>query len=373
MALKPVVPSRRAKTVQAQPSSHALELLRALSDAAQSHHEGQVLAEHVLERYGLACVVLARAARGWQVVGSAGLPPPDEAGATQLAQLGMAVPATVEPERWLGEGGAPWTRRDLTHGRRTVARLLVQAARVPDDLARACNVAGPLLAAAYPRQAGTTALELYLSQIVHDLRQPLNTLKIAHTLMTGAEPRVIERCQRAVRDLADLMDDLLSFAAPPSKSRRGHLPVRLAELVTQLVEDHAPQARSRDVDLVLQVRADPTVLGSPLGLRRALTNVIDNAVEHTPAGGKVEIRVDVDFHDTLVEVRDGGPGVPSSLREQVFEPFFTTRSNGNGLGLPVVRLVAQSHGGTARFVDSPQGACLRFAIPHQPSANGLPV
>jgi signal transduction histidine kinase len=368
MALKPVIPPRR-KPGQ---SAHSLGLLRALADAAQSHAEGQVLAEHVHARFSRACVVLARASRGWQVVGAAGVPD-----GTPSAQLGMQVPGTIEPDRWLHDlAGGQWVRHDLSHGRRIVARLLVRSARIPDELQRDLTVAGPVLAAAYPRPAGSSALELYLAQIVHDLRQPLGTLKLAHSMMRQSpvyDPHLLDRCQRALHDLGELMDDLLSFAAPARTKKRGHVPLRLGELVAQVVDDHQAHARLRGVELRVDVRADPTVLGSPLGLRRAIANVLDNALEHTTRGGHVVVRVDVDFHQTLIEVQDDGPGVAVPLREQVFEPFFTTRQSGNGLGLAVVRLVAQAHGGTARFVDAGGGACLRFSIPHQPSANGLPV
>ena len=114
----------------------------------------------------------------------------------------------------------------------------------------------------------------------------------------------------------------------------------------------------------------PTVLGSRVCLRRALDNLLENARQHTPAGSQIEVTLDVDYQSTILMVRDEGPAVPASLRERVFEPFYTTREVGNGLGLAVVRMVAQAHGGTVRFLDGP-GGTVRLAIPHQRVLNGL--
>jgi len=368
MASNPVIPIRRKHAAGGGP-----DLAAALAGAAQAHEEGQVLAAHIDQRFSLACVVLARAPRGWTVAGASGLP------CGMRLHAGTHVASNVEPERWLREVSSEnWVRRDLTHGRRVVARLLLGADVVPDALGEVCALAAPVLAAAYPRQAGTSPLELYLAQIIHDLRQPLSTLRLAHGLLrdnNGGESVLIDRCQRAVQDLSELMDDLLAFAGPQGSGikRRGHVPVRLRELAAQVVDDFRAQARARELALELTARADPTVYGSPLGLKRALANVVDNAVVHSPPGARIQVVLDVDFKFTVLEVRDEGPGIPPGLRDQVFEPFFTTRSNGNGLGLAVVRLVAQSHGGLARFVDCPRGATFRLAIPHQAAANTIPV
>lgn len=369
MAMNPVIPFRRK--VQSG-TGESVELLAALADAAQAHAEGQVLSGYVERRFGLPCVVLARASKGWVVAGAAALPD------GMRLHVGTHVSSSVDPERWLREMTTErWVRRDLSHGRRVVARLLVRADTMSEDLQRVCMVAAPVLAAAYPRQPGASPLELYLAQIVHDLRQPLSTLRLAHSLLREAssgDATLLDRCQRAVVDLSELMDDLLAFAGPQgSTKKRGQVPVRLRQLAEQVIEDHQAHARFREVTLALDARADPTILGQPLGLKRALVNLIDNALVHAPPGTLVEVVLDVDYQSTFLEVRDQGPGVPGGLRELVFEPFFTTRSNGNGLGLAVVRLVAQQHGGQARFLDTDEGAIVRISLPHQPSANIIPL
>jgi signal transduction histidine kinase len=421
MAIRSVSPSRSG--LPGSRDGRLFELLARLSDAAQSRGEAQVLAAYVHERYALPCVVLVRAPRGWSIAGANGLPLTLEAGAV-VGSAAAPGAAMIDAERWVREHTAgPWRRRDLSHGRRVVARLMVQSDRFPDELALECAVAAPVIAAAFPRhlQIGGSPLELYLAQIVHDLRQPLSTLRLGLEVLRdpadgaaaadpvaapkdpadgaavadavaapkgpadgagtgpsspkasdgrvagGLEPsegsKTIDRCQRAVHDLSELVDDLLSFAAPKP---RGLQPVRLRELAAQVVSDQEAHARLREVELRLDGRADPIVLGTPLALRRALTNVVDNAILHSPPGGQVEVCVDIDLQSSLLLVHDQGPGVPPLLREQVFEPFFTTRPGGSGLGLAVVRRVAQAHGGTAGFIDSDHGALLRLAIPHHP-------
>jgi two-component system sensor histidine kinase HydH len=99
-------------------------------------------------------------------------------------------------------------------------------------------------------------------------------------------------------------------------------------------------------------------------LRHALVNILQNAVQATPAAAPPRVRVAVEQDRLVYEIRDFGPGLVAGSAERVFDPFFTTRTNGTGLGLAVARRVAEMHGGTITAGNHPEGgAWFRLAIP----------
>jgi signal transduction histidine kinase len=328
-------------------------LLEELGDAVQTRAEGQVFAEFVTARAGGACVVLARESGNWFVIGKRGV------------SLDIDLPpSNVLPEEWLSTltPGLSWRRRDLYHGRRLVGKVLLQADILPAaELATLCAMFAPFLAAARPRVSQSAqAVELYFAEIIHDLRQPLSTLSLTMDMLeqstTLGDTTHLQRCRRAVRQMRELVDDL---GASP---RRSLAPVALAPLLAELVDDNIDYARTRSVDLKLQILARPSVTGPRLALVRAIGNLVNNAIDNTPEGSTVRVVLDADGDRAVVEVHDAGAGVPAELRERVFEPFFTTRAAGTGLGLAVTRMVAQAHGGTVGFVDG-LGGVVRMRLP----------
>jgi two-component system sensor histidine kinase HydH len=101
-------------------------------------------------------------------------------------------------------------------------------------------------------------------------------------------------------------------------------------------------------------------------LRHALVNILQNAVQATPASAPPRVRVAQEQDRLVYEIRDFGPGLEPGASERVFDPFFTTRTNGTGLGLAVARRVAEMHGGTITAGNHPEGgAWFRLAIPEQ--------
>ncbi|WP_245443005.1 sensor histidine kinase [Methylobacterium terrae] len=91
-------------------------------------------------------------------------------------------------------------------------------------------------------------------------------------------------------------------------------------------------------------------------MRRALDNLLLNAIQHSPAGGTVRLSGAREDERMRVRVTDQGPGVPEALRGRLFEPFVTGRPDGTGLGLALVREIARAHGGQVRFTAPPPGA-----------------
>jgi signal transduction histidine kinase len=103
--------------------------------------------------------------------------------------------------------------------------------------------------------------------------------------------------------------------------------------------------------------------GSELNL--VWTNLIVNAVDAMPEGGRLKVRTRQEPTDVLIEVRDSGSGIPENLRSRIFEPFFTTKpvGEGTGLGLDTVARIVRKHRGNIRFESKPGDTCFQVRLP----------
>jgi two-component system sensor histidine kinase TctE len=149
-----------------------------------------------------------------------------------------------------------------------------------------------------------------------------------------------------------MVNQLLSMArAEAQEQTLRHEPVDLAELVRDTVRDFVPRALEKRIDLGYEgPSSDVAALlqAQPVLLRELVRNLVDNALQYTPAGGAVTARVMPDpFGQVLVlQVEDTGPGVPPAERELIFRPFYRalgTNVDGTGLGLAIVQEIAQQH------------------------------
>jgi signal transduction histidine kinase len=135
------------------------------------------------------------------------------------------------------------------------------------------------------------------------------------------------------------------------------------ELLHSVVDLFRASAREQGIVLDCKVKVETELAGKSVSaLRDALSNLLLNALQATPQGGKVElIAVAVDG-DLLISVQDSGSGVPADLRERIWEPFFTTRQRGTGLGLAIVRKRVQEVGGSASLDVSRNGRGALFNL-----------
>jgi signal transduction histidine kinase len=278
-------------------------------------------------------------------------------GVTQLLAVGMTSPL-----------------REMTEATRRMAcgdyrgRVEADSSDEIGELARAFNQMAAELATVDREQRDLVAT------VSHELRTPLAALTATlENLADGVRPADATNLGRAVdqaRRIGDLMGDLLEL----SRVEAGVAPLRLGsiaigELVDEVVANLVPTGRAVRFDVEvpnsLEVYADRTRLS------QLLTNVLDNAVRHSPEGGRVTMRCAVAGERWRLDVADEGPGVAPVDRERVFERFGTLTSpdadtGGTGLGLAIARWVAALHGGTVRFVDPPPGttgALLRVDLP----------
>ena len=226
------------------------------------------------------------------------------------------------------------------------------------------------------RQENLATLGRLTATVSHELRNPLgtirNSLEIISWLVPGADPgerdraivtRALSRAHRNVERCSKIADQLLGFTRAGSVHR---VPTVLDEwLEEQIAEYELPD----DVTLELELHSDATVAVDPDRLRQALYNLIGNAVQAMgqvdgPAGSKSLSVSATRARDAVeIRVRDTGDGVVPELREQVFEPLFSTRNFGFGLGLPLVRQIAQQHGGSVEIIDVDEGAEFLVRLP----------
>jgi heavy metal sensor kinase len=207
----------------------------------------------------------------------------------------------------------------------------------------------------------------FVDDASHELRTPLSILKMELDLALGRS-RTPEELEAALRNasletdrLVHLAEDLLVLA----RAERGRLPLRrtevsLGEFLAQAVAAFDGKVRAAGARIDLEVESGPAWV-DPTRLRQAVENLVENALRHSGPGGVIRIRAARSDDAVTISVEDSGPGFPEDLLPRVFEPFARSDSPvsedgvGAGLGLTIVRAVAEAHGGTARAENVPLG------------------
>jgi signal transduction histidine kinase len=153
-----------------------------------------------------------------------------------------------------------------------------------------------------------------------------------------------------VRILRGIVGEFTAFARPPQFDRAPH---DLAAILADVVRPYQG-ALPRGVSLTLDCAVPgPTVIADRRLLERAVVNLVENALQAVGEHGRVAVRLTSGDGRASVEVEDDGPGIEPELRERVFEPFFSTKTGGSGLGLALVRKIAQQHGGGVALDSAP--------------------
>lgn len=201
----------------------------------------------------------------------------------------------------------------------------------------------------------------FVADAAHELRTPIAILNTRlESLPSGPDKtRLIEDAAR----LATLAEQLLDIQR---LDRCGHpfAPVDLVCVAQAAAADLAPLAIAAGYELALDAPATPIeAVGDAAALERALTNLVQNAIQHGPRRGTIGIRVS---KPATIEVTDEGAGIPADQREQIFEPFYrlTPLDRGAGLGRNMVREIALLHGGHVSVLDTASGgSCFRVTLP----------
>lgn len=213
---------------------------------------------------------------------------------------------------------------------------------------------------------GKAYVERYTQALAHEFKSPLASIRGAAELLAENPPeadraRFLANLREETSRLQRIVERLFELAA--LESRRGGqamTEVDLAGLLREVRESLAGVAAMRRVTVTLETPATPHVRGEKLLLADAVRNLAGNALEFTPTGGSVTLRLSVEGECAVIAVEDTGPGVPDYALERIFERFYSlprpdTGRKSSGLGLSIVHEVARLHGGEIVLRNQPEG------------------
>ncbi len=210
--------------------------------------------------------------------------------------------------------------------------------------------------------------------VAHDLRSPLTRLRSRLEFML-LNPRSTEEYRAAfeetlsdVNDVLNTFNALLSIAQAEAGADQGDWsPFDLSELLRDAAEFYEPLAEENGLQFTRHIAENLTLPGNRHLLTQAVGNLLDNAMKYTPRGGSVRLSAERDGNFIEITVCDNGSGIPVEMREKVLERFMRLEASrttpGNGLGLSLVRAVAQLHGATLEVADNQPGLKVILRLP----------
>lgn len=258
-------------------------------------------------------------------------------------------------------------------------------ARKPDDLSPIDNEhvpqeVAPLVSSIndllHRLKTSVSNQKRFLADAAHQLKTPLAGLRMQAEMAQNASGEDIHRSLQQIAKSSmratHTVNQLLALARAETSGRSlPAIPVDLGRIITEVIEDTLPRALDKQIDLGYEgpdhVPEGCTLMGSPTLVRELVRNLVENALNYTPTGGLVTIRLWVDRFSgvQVMQVEDDGPGVPASERELVLEPFYRalgTNVDGSGLGLAIVLEIARQHGATLHLEDTYPGRQTRRGL-----------
>jgi signal transduction histidine kinase len=290
---------------------------------------------------------------GWQ---------PIEGGLLQEQGFELAFPMRRE-ERVVGLLAVDGVSASLTPDARSVISTLADQVAIAIDDSRLMEENIRLERELLERER-LASLGRMAATVAHEIKNPLSAIKSIAQVMREDEnlsqeySRDLSLIVGETNRLSQSVTQLLSFARRESPAEQ---PLGTDELLRSVVDLFQANAREQGITLECKIVDDEKLPGKCVSvLRDALSNLLLNALQATTSGGKVLLSAVREESDLMISVQDSGPGIPTELREQIWEPFFTTRQRGTGLGLAIVRKRVQEVGGTASLTQGNGGGALFF-------------
>ena len=230
-------------------------------------------------------------------------------------------------------------------------------------LAQALGQDASQLAAAEKRDL----LGRLLGRLAHEVRNPLSSLDIhvqlleedlgslAPQMREQLTPR-LEIIHGELHRLEGIVERFLRLAGPAGVDLE---PVEMRKILNHVCELLRPEAAARDIEISSQVEDSlPRVMADPVRLTQALLNVVINAIQAVDRKGRVEVSVGVAVGQVSVAVSDNGPGIPPEKLASIFDPYFTTKTEGSGLGLWIAQQIVTAHGGSLQARNRASGGAV---------------
>lgn len=219
----------------------------------------------------------------------------------------------------------------------------------------------------------------FMGNVSHELRSPVSNIRVTSEVLLRRAERLgddsVELFNTVIAEterLESMIDELLELSAIASGALTLEKEVvDVKALLTEILERISPKADQKDINLGLLADPSISVSADRARLARAVSNLLDNAVKFTPAGGQVVVSARRLEHEILIEVTDSGEGIPAGDLPRVFERFYRvdkarTRTGGTGIGLAIVKHTAEAHGGTVEvYSEEDHGSTFRIRLPHR--------
>jgi two-component system, OmpR family, sensor kinase len=265
---------------------------------------------------------------------------------------------------------------ELSAAARRIERSRDPSVRIPhpeadDEVAELARTLEAMLASLDAARGETEASlarqREFVADASHELRTPLTSvlanLELLEVELSGEQREAAASALRSSRRMRRLVADLLLLARADAGRVAPHQPVDLSEVVTDAAAELEPVAGGHEISV--SAPSGARVDGARDELHRLVLNLMENALRHTDPGTAVEATVEGRNGEVVLAVEDDGPGIPLDQREKVFERFYRgsgEHSGSSGLGLSIVRAVAESHRGSVRLEEPLDGRGARFVV-----------
>jgi len=204
--------------------------------------------------------------------------------------------------------------------------------------------------------------------IAHEIRNPLGSIQGAVDILAQdlppADPKseFAQIARKEVSRLEKLTGEILQFSKPAPPRQ---LPIDWREIVDAACRLCSDQAHRQGIEILRQTDApDASILVDPEQVKQVLINILINAVQAQPQGGKITVQGRIEAGELIISIRDDGSGIAPEQLDHIFDPFFTTRREGTGLGLSISYQLVKNNGGSIRATSEPgRGACFYVSFP----------
>lgn len=217
-------------------------------------------------------------------------------------------------------------------------------------------------------------VENYVQSLTHELKSPLTSIQASAELLQQDLPadRRAQFTQTIIdetRRLNEFANQLLALSSLEIKQVLEQAkPLDLPAILEALINSHLAEAEKRQIQLELNIDPTPVVNGDAFLVKQAIDNLLRNAIDFSPEGGRVLLQLSLDDNRAIIEVSDQGPGIPDYALERIFERFYSlprphNARKSSGLGLTFAREVAQLHRGSLTLENRQPGTCARLVLP----------
>jgi signal transduction histidine kinase len=231
-----------------------------------------------------------------------------------------------------------------------------------------------LLSNALGQDAGQVSVEekrnllsRLLARLAHEIRNPLSSLDIHVQLLEEDLAQLAPATRKQLSGrldiihgelhrLENIVKHFLRLAKPSALETE---PVQITTIVKHVCDLLRPEAAAREIAIELQLdEILPPVMADPVQITQALLNLVINSVQAIGRKGEITLRLSSQSDSITIEVHDTGPGIPAEKQAAIFEPYFTTKDEGSGLGLWIAQQIATAHGGSLTTANAPSGGAI---------------